>query len=235
MRELLVVAVTSLVACGGAGDPPNAQSFTVDPEEITEDGTVTLHVVASDPQGVDDLASVTVVDGASGAVLVEIPGPAAADGSFTGTVSWADLAAATPLAFTEPEDRDLQATVTDAAGNASGTLTASVTLTCPGAGGTGAGDKCFQVITAADAPVTQSCGDLCAASKFRCNTNAAVEAFGEVGDISFSVDDNGTPLAMTLALPTCETLAGDVEFELGGGTVTLSDESVVDWICNCRP
>lgn len=99
----------------------------------------------------------------------------------------------------------------------------------------GVGDKCFHVETATDAPVTQSCDDVCGAGGFSCATAAAVNAFDEVGTMSFDVDDNGNIVNLTLSIPTCDALGNEQVFQLGGQNVTLDTNSIVDWVCNCRP
>lgn len=228
------VAVMLLIGCGG-GDPPNAQSFDVDPGEISEGDSVELTILATDPQGVDDIAKVTIVDVTTGDTLTEISGPPADDGTFTATVSWDDFVALGDLDFLGEQDRDLEATLVDADGNASGVITATVTLTCPGNGGTAKGDKCFHVENQTQTTVVQTCDDVCTAAGFTCAETQALNAFGEVGNISFSTEaPSGTVFDFTLALPTCDAVGNDQVFEMEGQTYTLDSGSVADWVCYCR-
>lgn len=223
-----------MAGCAAQSDPPNAQSFDVGRDNLTEGQSTEITLVVSDPQGVEDIAGVTIVDADTAQTVLQLNGPPTAAGEYTASLTWDDFAALGPFDFLGEQDRSLEATVTDLAGDTSGVITARITLTCDGEGGTGAGDKCFN-ITDVSAGVAQACNNICETAGFKCATAQAVNAFGEVGTISFQVDNNGSLESFVLSMAACDHLGNEQEFDLNGSPTRLSDTSEVDWVCNCRP
>lgn len=109
------------------GGPPQILEITAIPSELTEGDVVSVSVQATDPDGLDDIVGGTLTspDGdQTYGVLEQIAG-----GTFTVSLSWAQLHATVPIEFSGSESRTLRVELIDAAA-----LTASdtvlVTLSC---------------------------------------------------------------------------------------------------------
>ena len=224
-----------LVGClGGPGDPPNAQSFEASPDTITEGEESVLTLTVTDPQGVQDVVGVTIVDDETDMTLVQVDASPDENGTYSTTVSWDDFAALGALEFTGSQTRSLTATFTDQAGNTSGPVTTDVDLRCAGDGGLATQNYCFNPLEI-EAVATSTCSSLCADAGFRCDNIIAAEVFEEVGRLTFAVTQDGKRYEFDLPIAACNIQGDQVPFEIDGTSFNLDSESEPDFTCHCRP
>lgn len=161
---LTTVAVAALAACSGddGGDGgtepggPRVVELRTDRASFSEGEDVTFTAIATDPDGLADLAGATLSagDGALflGAFVASEPG------TFTFTLSWSRLHAVQPIEFETSPTRELRVDVLDQAGHR-GWATTGVTLTCPA--GAACGGACVDLAT--DDGNCGQCGHVCPA------------------------------------------------------------------------
>ncbi|MBK8169681.1 MAG: scavenger receptor cysteine-rich domain-containing protein [Sandaracinaceae bacterium] len=168
----------STVACvSPATHAPSVTSFTMSPSTLTPSTTVTLTAVATDADGVADLATAEVYD-ELGNYYTTL---SRSGGTFTGTLTWNDVNYGETIEFTGSGSRSLIVTVTDyegyeatrslnvplscgvvGYGACAGTCTALNTSMNCGACGVVCDGSC-STGTCACAPGTTNCGGICLA------------------------------------------------------------------------
>ena len=117
--------------CGGtASRPPVILSFTSNVAAITEGESVTFSIIATDPDGVDDIIGGTMGDPSTGMTYGALA-TSAAEGAYTITLSWDEIHRVRPIDFTTATPRTFEVTIFDVAGS-SVTATRDITLTCDG-------------------------------------------------------------------------------------------------------
>ena len=157
---------------GGDGDPggPVILSFGTNVTTITDGESLVFSLVATDPDGVDDIIGGTIVDVDSDATYEALQ-TAASEGAYTATVSWDEIHLVEPLSFTADIQRGFEVRIFDQAGH-SATRSVTVTFTC--------GDEyacdgaCGTAIESAD-PVCD-CGVFTLCTSGTCATTFSVES-----------------------------------------------------------
>lgn len=122
--------------CGTASmNSPQILSFNSNVSSITNRESVVISIVATDPDGIDDIIGGTLNDPTSGSSYGALV--AEGNGSFSLTVSWSDMDRVRPIEFMGTGSRELQAEIFDVAGNRALdsiqiTLTCSTSAACAG-------------------------------------------------------------------------------------------------------
>jgi hypothetical protein len=115
--------------CGEAPmGSPRILTFTTNVTTITEGESVTFSLVATDPDGVDDIIGGTLNDPGS-TLSYGTLATAATEGAYTITLSWSEIHRVRAIDFTAPMARMFEAEIFDVAGNRAVDLV-SVTLSC---------------------------------------------------------------------------------------------------------
>lgn len=179
----------------GAGQGPEIIMFSANVGAITEGESVRLSLIATDPDGIDDVIGGAIVDPTSGATYGTLA-TSSAEGAYQLELSWHDLDRARTIEFVTQQSRELEAQIYDAAAHRA-TARLTLQLTCPRGGACGGRCKDFQTDSSHCGSCTNACGGnaFCDQGSCRCT--------GCTPGTTRSCTDFGFPLGQAVCRADC--------------------------------
>ena len=155
-----------------SSDGPTIVQFASNRTVLTEDGSLLLSAIVTDPQGVDDVIGGTL-ESPTGAVYASFA-TSASEGSYSATLTWSLINQVDTIQFATSDEIVLVAKFFDQAANAT-SATLTITLECSEAGESACDATCIDLETNLDncGACERACTEngTCSAGECACTTN----------------------------------------------------------------